>query len=167
MLILTLFFVACTEPKEEKPKEIKWSTDHSTQMNKDFAIEEELRIKMYLADRPKWKTVKTGTGLRYFIYAEGKGAKAEAEMTAEVTYSISLLNGDLCYKTDTLETETFKIDHSDIESGVQEGIKKMKVGDKAKLIVPSHLAYGITGDNAKIPPLQALVIDLELISLKK
>ena len=57
------------------------------------------------------------------------------------------------------------IDKSDIESGVQEGIKKMRVGDKAKLIIPSHLAHGLTGDMEKIPPLSVIVVDIHLIGL--
>lgn len=166
---ITLMLVSCNEqtPENNSPEEMDWSQEKSTKMNQDFAIEEELRIKMYLADRPGWKTVKTGSGLRYFIYKEGTGPKAESGMTAEVKYRIELLDGTLCYKTDSLETEDFAIDKSEVESGVQEGIKKMHVGDKAKLILPSHLAHGLTGDLAQIPPLSTLVIDLELISLKK
>ena len=59
----------------------------------------------------------------------------------------------------------FKIDKTDIESGVQEGIKKMKEGEKAVFIIPSHLAHGITGDNNKIPPITPLVVDVELLKL--
>ncbi|MGV3630793.1 MAG: FKBP-type peptidyl-prolyl cis-trans isomerase [Bacteroidota bacterium] len=159
---------SCTSaPPEEKPKEVEWSTKKSTDMNQDFAIEEDLRIKMFLADRPSWKTVKTGSGLRYFIYKAGTGPKAESGLTAEVSYRIELLNGTLCYETTEGETEDFEIDNSEVESGVQEGIKKMRVGDKARLILPSHLAHGLTGDMDQIPPLSTIVIDLELISLKK
>ncbi|MFN5416399.1 MAG: FKBP-type peptidyl-prolyl cis-trans isomerase [Flavobacteriia bacterium] len=163
---ILLVLSSCTEetPKQEP---VDWSTEKSTDMNKEFAFQEDMRIKMFLEDKPSWKTKKTGTGLRYFIYEEGKGEQAQSEMTAEVKYKISLLNGNLCYETEKDETESFKIDKSDVESGVNEGIKKMKIGDKAKLIVPSHLAHGLVGDYDKIPPLQALIIDIELISLKK
>jgi len=41
----------------------------------------------------------------------------------------------------------------------------MRVGDKAKFIVPSHLGHGLSGDFEKIPPLTTLVIDLELVAL--
>ncbi len=155
-----LAFLSCGgEEPEMKEK--------ATKMNQDFAIEEELRIKMFLADRPSWKTTKTGSGLRYYIYEAGKGPKAESGMIALVKYKIELLDGTLCYQTEANETEDFKIDNSEVESGVQEGIKKMHVGDKAKLILPSHIAHGLTGDMAQIPPLSTLVIDLELISLRK
>lgn len=167
LITILLFLFSCSgNESEEESKEIKWTKDNSTQLNKDLAVEEELRIRMYLLDRKTWKTKKTGSGLRYYIYQEGSGKKAEAGMTAEVKYKISLLDGTLCYQTDSLTSESFRIDRSEVETGVQEGIKKMKIGDKAKLIIPSHLAHGLTGDLDKIPPLNTLIIDIELISLK-
>ena len=150
---------------EVKEKEVRWSKKQSTELNRNLVVEEDLNIRMFLANRKNWKTTKTGSGLRYYVYRKGEGDKALSGMTAEVKYSISLLDGTFCYATDSLETESFKIDKSEVESGVQEGVKKMQVGDKAKLIVPSHLAYGLTGDMDKIPPFTTLVIDLELISL--
>ncbi|MCE3297222.1 MAG: peptidylprolyl isomerase FKBP-type [Crocinitomicaceae bacterium] len=165
---ISLLLASCTSaPPEEKPKDVDWSTKKSTDMNQDFAIEEDLRIKMFLADRPDWKTVKTGSGLRYYIYKPGPGPQAESGMRARVKYRIELLDGTLCYETEKNETEVFEIDNSEVETGVQEGIKKMKVGDKAKLILPSHIAHGLTGDMDQIPPLSTIVIDLELISLEK
>ena len=40
-------------------------------------------------------------------------------------------------------------------------------GDKARLILPAHLAYGMGGDQSKIPPASALFYDVELISVSK
>jgi FKBP-type peptidyl-prolyl cis-trans isomerase len=165
-ILINLFLFHSCKNEEEKVDEVVWTTEKSTEMNKNFALEEELDIKMYLENRKAWKTVKTGTGLRYYIYEKGTGEKAVSGKNAEVKFSISLLDGRLCYKTDSLETEIFEIDKSEIETGVQEGIKKMRVGDKAKLIIPSHLGHGLVGDMDKIPPLSVLVIDIHLISLK-
>lgn len=163
-LVLLILF-ACTETKKEKP--VQWTQKQSTELNKNLTIEEDLNIRMFLANRKTWKTTKTGTGLRYYIYEHGTGMKAESGMKASVKYTVNLLDGTRCYQTDSLETEQFEIDHSEVESGVQEGIKKMHVGDKAKLIVPSHLGHGLTGNMDKIPPLTTLVIDIELVSLDK
>ena len=166
LLILFIIALSCNQKQEETEQEIPWNTEKSTQFNKDITIEEDLRIKMFIESR-NWKTVKTGSGLRYYIYQHGTGIQAMPGMDAEVKFKIHLLDGTLCYQTDSLETEIFKIDHSEVESGVQEGIKKMRVGDRAKLIIPSHLGHGLTGDMNKIPPLNTIVVDLELISLVK
>lgn len=163
---LAVVLTACKEP-EQPPKEVSWTPEKSTALNKSIALEEELDIRMYLENRKSWKARKTGSGLRYFIYETGTGPKAESGMLAQVKFKISLLDGTVCYATDSLETETFEIDRSNIESGVQEGIKLMHVGDKAKLIVPSHLGHGLVGDMDKIPPLTPLVVDISLIALRR
>jgi FKBP-type peptidyl-prolyl cis-trans isomerase len=53
-----------------------------------------------------------------------------------------------------------------VESGIHEGIKLMRVGEKSKLVFPSHLAHGLVGDLKDIPPLSPLVVDIELIELQ-
>lgn len=165
LLVFTSFF-SCKE-ETEKPLDVKWSSQKSSDFSKDLAIEEDIDIKIFLQRKRDWEITETGSGLRYFIYHKGKGAQAESGMTAEVKFEITKLDGTVCYKTEGVETESFKIDKSEIETGVQEGIKLMHIGDKIKLIIPSHLGHGLVGDFDKIPPLTTLVVDLELVSLRK
>ncbi|KAA1246475.1 peptidylprolyl isomerase [Aquimarina sp. RZ0] len=49
--------------------------------------------------------------------------------------------------------------------GFKEGIQKMKVGDKAVLFIPSHLAYGERG-RTPIPPNADLIFELEILSIQ-
>ena len=42
----------------------------------------------------------------------------------------------------------------------------MKVGDKATVFIPSHLAYGSSGAGGVIPPNATLIFDVELMSIK-
>jgi len=165
ILILLLIFAACGEEKKEMP-EINWDQEKSTKFNKELAIEEEINIKLYLEHHRSWQMTKTGSGLQYYIYEHGTGERTGAVgEIAQVEMKISLLDGTECYATKSDEYEEFVIDKSDIETGIQEGIKKLKVGDKAKLIIPSHLAHGLVGDMDKIPPLSTLVVDIKLIGL--
>ncbi|WP_062060848.1 peptidylprolyl isomerase [Aquimarina longa] len=50
--------------------------------------------------------------------------------------------------------------------GFKEGVQKMKVGDKAILFIPSHLAYGEKGVGP-IPPNTDLIFEIELISIQE
>lgn len=158
--------VACGSTETEKPKNIQWSKEKSSDFGKELAIEEELDIKLFLAQHKDWKTVKTGTGLQYWIYENGSGDSAVSGRVAMVNFKISLLDGTTCYETEKDELEKFIVDHSEIETGVQEGIKKMRVGDKAKFVMPSHLAHGLVGDMNKIPPLNPIVVDIYLKELR-
>jgi FKBP-type peptidyl-prolyl cis-trans isomerase len=165
VLILLLILTACGEEKKEMPK-IEWDQDKSTKFNKELAIEEQININLFLEHKRTWQMTKTGSGLQYYIYKDGTGERTAAEGDiAQVEMQITLLDGKECYVTKSDEYEEFVIDKSDIETGIQEGIKKLKVGDQAKLIIPSHLAHGLIGDMNKIPPLSTLVVDITLIGL--
>lgn len=166
ILIITfiLLLFACSNEVEKAP-EINWTKEKSTKLNENLALEEDLRIQMYLDSKPKWEMSKTGSGLQYWIYEKGIGDQARSGLIAQVRYSIEGLEGSVFHKTPEGEIESFLIDKSQIETGIQEGIKLMKIGDKAKMIVPAHLAHGLVGDFEKIPPLTTLVIDVELVGL--
>lgn len=164
-LLTGLLLTACgSEEPKEKPVP-QWDNAKSTKMNKDFAKEEDIQIRLYLAQHDSWKAESTGSGLRYIRMKEGNGAQAVAGQEAKVQYVVTLLDGTECYRTKSDELEVFRIDKSNIETGIQEGIKKMRVGERAKLIIPSHLAHGLIGDLDKIPPLTTIVVDIELIEL--
>lgn len=167
-ITLVLVFAACGE--EEQPvvkKQIAWDSQKSSEFNRGLADREKRDIRLFLEMRPDWKMKETGSGLRIWIYEHGTGESPKPEEFAEIEYEITLLNGDFCYRTEKDEYEEVRVDHSDLESGVQEAMKLMKVGDRAKLILPSHIGHGLLGDLNKIPPLKSLVIDLKLIGIRK
>lgn len=166
VLIIQFCFQSCARKVEVVEKKIPWSNEHSIKMNSDLVVKEKMYIEMYLDHRPHLSLVQTGTGLYYQVFNQTKGQRAKEGLHAGVKYKIGLLDGAKCYATDTSEVDFFKIDKSDVESGVNEGIKMMCVGEKALFIIPSHLAHGISGDSYRIPPMAPLVVEIELISLK-
>lgn len=163
-----LLLLGCTEKQDQpKEKQVEWDKYKSSEMNKGFAEKEARDIQLFLEMRPDWKVEETGSGLRIWIYKEGEGAQPVPGDIAEIEYEISLLSGEVCYGTAADEYEEVQVDQSEIETGVQEALKRMHVGDEAKLIIPSHLGHGLLGDFDKIPPLRSLVVDLKLIGIKK
>lgn len=165
--ILGCLFLSSCNNQEDKKEEIKWNTEKSTNMNRQFSAEEEIEINIFLARKQEWQTTKTGSGLRYFIKETTEGLKPEPEDYVDIEYSITLLDGTEIYRTKSDEVEEIKVDRAQVESGIQEGIKLMPEGSKAILIIPSHLAHGIVGDMSKIPPLSTLIVDIHLIKLYK
>lgn len=166
MLVLGLFFlVACTEQEPEK-FEVDWSKEKSTKLHQNLAKEEDVDIRLFLARHADWQMKKTGSGLQYFIYENGDGDSVQVGNVVQIEYEISLLDGSICYSTADDEIEEFVVDRAQIESGIQEGVKLLKKGDKVKFIFPSHLGHGLIGDMNKIPPLTPLVVDLYLRDIK-
>lgn len=162
--VCLLIVSACSEDKPEV-KPIHWDSKKSTDLHKSLAAEEEVDINLFLAQHGDWKMIKTGSGLRYYIYENGDGRQAKVGDIAEIEYKITLLDGTLCYETASDEVEEFVIDKSEIETGIQEGVKLLREGDKVKFIIPSHLAHGLVGDFKKIPPLSPIVVDFQLRKL--
>ena len=135
------------------------------QANKIAAEKESIQIDGYVKRR-NLDVTKTGTGLRYVVYQQGKGEQAVNGKIAVVHYEISLIDGTVCYSTKEKGSDEFIIGKDNVESGLHEGITYMKVGDKAKIIIPSHLAHGLAGDFNKIPVRSTIIYDIELVALK-
>ncbi|MDA9267163.1 FKBP-type peptidyl-prolyl cis-trans isomerase [Salibacteraceae bacterium] len=110
---------------------------------------------------------KTGTGLRYMVYeGKGEGEKAKDGQIATLDYKVSLMDGVEVYSSKEDGPRSFMIGQDNVETGLHEAVTYLKLGDKAHVILPSHLAHGLTGDNNKIPPRSTVIYNLELIGLK-
>ncbi|GAB5539856.1 MAG: hypothetical protein Salg2KO_19590 [Salibacteraceae bacterium] len=133
-------------------------------INRKFMTDESVMIDAYI-ERRKWDMSESGTGLRYMIYDDKEGENAKNGQRATVSYKIELLDGREIYNSETLGNKEFLIGQAHVESGLHEGILLMSVGDKAKFILPSHLAHGLSGDQDQIPPRSSVVYDIELIAL--
>lgn len=110
---------------------------------------------------------KTESGLRYQIIQEGNGAKATQGQTVSVHYKGQLPEGtvfDSSYKRN--QPIDFPLGVGQVIKGWDEGIALLKVGDKARFVIPSDLAYGSAGAGGVIPPDATLVFDVELVAIK-
>ncbi len=135
-------------------------------VEKEKNMEEQKAIEQYIADN-KLTPVTTPSGLKYVMYNEGTGAKAEAGKTVRVHYTGKLLNGtkfDSSYdRNDPIE---FKLGQGMVIKGWDEGIALLKEGGKALLIIPSNIAYGARGAGGVIPPFAPLTFEVELVSVQ-
>lgn len=108
----------------------------------------------------------TKSGLRYQIIQKGDGKKAEKGSKVSVHYKGQLLDGtvfDSSYKRK--EPIDFTLGIGQVISGWDEGIQLLKEGDKARLVIPSDLAYGERGAGGVIPPNATLIFDVELMKV--
>lgn len=109
----------------------------------------------------------TNSGLEYYIIEEGNGPKTEAGRTVSVHYHGMLEDGtkfDSSYERG--EPIEFPLGVGQVIPGWDEGISLLNVGSKAKLIIPSHLAYGERGAGGVIPPNATLIFDVEVVAVK-
>ena len=107
----------------------------------------------------------TDSGLRYQIIQEGTGQQAAAGQTVSVHYKGQLLDGtvfDSSYKRQ--QPIDFVLGQGQVIPGWDEGVSLLKVGDKARFVIPSDLAYGSRGAGGVIPPDASLIFDVELVA---
>ena len=109
---------------------------------------------------------KTASGLRYKIIQEGNGKKAIKGATVSVHYKGQLLDGTVFDSSYTRKQPIdFTVGVGQVISGWDEGIQLLKVGDKARMVIPSNLAYGSQGAGGVIPPNAPLIFDVELVNV--
>lgn len=161
---------SCTEEKNGKTKKSKEELEQYKRTlqttNKYLTTLDAERIANY-AKRRKWDLIETQSGLWYQIYEKGNGTKAKPGQIAVLNYKISLLDGTVCYTSDSAGVKEFSIGHGGVESGLEEGILLLNAGDKARFIMPPFKAHGLLGDMEKIPPRSIIVYELELVDLLK
>lgn len=165
LLISTMY--ACTgrqSPERKTNKDVPSVEESLIKANKHAVKAENEQIDRFL-ERYHWQMKETGSGLRYSIYENGNGEKAQTGKIATLKYEVRLITGDLIYSSEEDGLKEFLIGRGGVESGLEEGILLLRVGDRAKFIIPSHLGFGLLGDQDKVPPKSTLIYDIELISL--
>jgi FKBP-type peptidyl-prolyl cis-trans isomerase FkpA len=108
---------------------------------------------------------KTASGLIYVPLKEGSGATPKESDTVKVHYKGTLVDGkefDSSYK----RGQPAEFPLNGVIKCWTEGLQKMKVGGKARLVCPSSIAYGDQGRPPVIPPKATLVFDIELLDAK-
>ena len=108
----------------------------------------------------------TASGLQYEVINEGEGAMPGPEDQVTVHYHGTLPDGtvfDSSYKRQ--KPLDFVLGQGQVIPGWDEGVSLLKVGDKARFVIPSDLAYGSRGAGGVIPPNAALIFDVELVTV--
>lgn len=164
-ILLLASMVSCnTETEQQKPVDPTKYKQPLMKANQELVELEETDIENYI-QRHKWKMEETGSGLRYLIYENGNGRIVEAGKVIQCHYRTELLNGKVCYSSDDLGVKEFLVGRGGVESGLEEAVLHLREGDRAKIILPSHLAFGLLGDDDCIPTKAVVVYDLEVLAV--
>lgn len=110
--------------------------------------------------------IKTDSGLVFSTITPGKGESPKATDKVKVHYHGTLTNGEV-FDSSTQRGEPVTFPLNGVIPCWTEGVQRMKVGEKSRLVCPSSIAYGDRGAPPKIKPGSTLVFEVELLEIVK
>lgn len=166
IIILLALLCSCKEKPQQTVSVPKDQMKNSMEIANRYVVnEEEQDIKNYIV-RHGMAMDSTGTGLRYKILKQGSDELLENGMRVSLEYQVSSIAGDVYYSSENDGIKTFVIGSGQVESGLEEAMTHFHKGDYGKVIIPSHLGFGLHGDDNRIPGYATLVYTIKIIDNK-
>lgn len=129
--------------------------------------EQELRLMKDYLEKTNVQVEPTSSGLYVVIQKEGTGPNVKPGQTLTVEYTGKTIDGKIFDSSLTNgQPIIFTLGRGEMIKGWDEAFPKLKKGSKARLIIPSKLAYGSEGRGRKILPYSTLVFDVEVLDFK-
>ncbi len=160
ILLLFLFgcilLVSCKTPEARKPVQQNSGSFimESAKRNKVLYKKEEARIVSIMDENPGNNYISSDRGFWYYYNIKDSLDIPTPEIGDIVTftYDIKSLDGASILTENEAGLQVYKIDQSnqDLISGLRDGVKLMKVGEKVTFLFPSYKAYGYYGLENKL-----------------
>ncbi len=172
LFLLTFFVFGCVQ-KEEARKPV--SRVSGSFLKKSIEISKEV-----VSDEEKVfdSIIKANADKNYFLSQKGywytflevSTTEDYLPKSGDLVYfdsEILSVSGDTIYKSDEIPTIEYMVDKEDIIIGIRDGVKRMKKGEKAQFLFPSHVAYGYLGDKKRIGMNVPIIYTVTVLDIKK
>ena len=107
------------------------------------------------------KNINKNTNNHHFRYAK------DGDNVSVVYNCVVFEQSDVISNNLLIDTISFKIGYSKQMKGFNYAVKLLKVGDKAKIIIPSYLGFGMSGYGKSVPPYSTLLLNVKLLNIKE
>lgn len=156
ILILAFIFTSCTGQEARRPVQNRSGSfiKESAERNKALYDQEREFIEGIIAKDSSRAYYTSDKGFWYY-YNKRDSTKTETPKTGDVVefnYNITDFSGHTILSEKENGIQRYKVDqtHQELISGVREGIKLMKEGEKVTFLFPSYKAYGYYGIEDKL-----------------
>jgi FKBP-type peptidyl-prolyl cis-trans isomerase len=173
LIISLILLIACAGCRRYNTQQLGQDMSEQERVRKETLmrvnrqlVENDVEAIKAFVEKTGWDMQVSESGLWYSIYQRGTGEKAVTGKVAELAYTVSLLDSTVCYSSEKLGVKEFRTGQGGVEAGLEEGVLLLRIGDKARFIMPPHLAHGLTGDGLYIPARAVIIYDVELLNLK-
>jgi len=164
-LILIFLSGSCRNETDNSKATVRPGSREMTELNR-YLVQKDKEIIQNYIERKDLDMKESPTGLWYLIKNEGSGQFIKDNDRVSMEFECQLIDGTVCYSSDDLGPRQVIIGKTDIEPGLNEGLRLLKPGAEALFILPPFLAFGLVGDGKKIPPRTIIVYRVSILSEK-
>ena len=161
VLWCTILF-SCNNNVDKTVNAEKLDKEDLGEINAYLVQKDRERIINYI-ERKNLDMKESSTGLWYSIKYEGSGDSFKDDDRIVMNYTCSLLDGTLCYSSETLGPKQVTLGRGELEAGLNEGLRMLKPGGEATFILPPYMAFGLIGDNKAIPSRATIVYEISVL----
>ena len=147
---------------------LKTKLNQYSLLGKDKEMQEQIELNQYLQQNKVPDSDKKGN-IYLIPMTEGVGPNVSRGCRVTISYRGYFMNSKTFDSIPENDPMDFIIgDSGQVISGLENGIKKMREGEKAKIIIPSHSAFGEKGSSTGIvPPYTTLVYEVTMLKVKE
>jgi FKBP-type peptidyl-prolyl cis-trans isomerase len=167
LLALAMLLASCSNKVATvHPPEVL-TNEQLLQTHRKLLLDQQIEIEAFI-NRNEWSDMeRTESGLYILRTARETATRTETINygdTIQLQLNIRILNGIEIFNgiQDTQKTQKIITGKTEITAGLREALLKMHYGENAYLIVPSHLAYGFSGNGENIPANATLLYELQI-----
>jgi FKBP-type peptidyl-prolyl cis-trans isomerase FkpA len=162
ILLLLPVMICCNRTKEQSIKLKGPGKKEMAELNKYMVQKDRERIINYI-ERKGLEMTESPSGLWYQIKSEGTGSFFKDNDKVVIEYECYLLDGTRCYSSSESGPKEIILGRSDIEAGLNQGLRMLKPGGEAIFILPPFMAYGLVGDGKRIPSRAVIVYNISVL----
>jgi FKBP-type peptidyl-prolyl cis-trans isomerase len=161
-VVLLFILFACGSGTGQNNGKVQPGKREMEELNRYLVQKDRERIENYI-ERKKLSMKETSSGLWYQILSEGEGSFYTDNSRIMFEYECALLDGVICYSSGQTGPRELILGRSEIEAGLDQGLRLLKPGGQAIFILPPFLAYGLKGDGKKIPSRAVIVYNISTL----
>lgn len=170
LFILTGLLLACTHPEARKPVVRKTSSfmSESIERNKILTKAENQLLQKQIEEDSLHNYLNSEQGFWYY-YERKDTLNAPLPETGDqivFNYEALDLSDQVIFSKEELGPQSYMVDKEELISGLQDGLKLMREGERVTFLFPSYKAYGYAGSE-RVNPNQPLIYKVELIKVNK
>lgn len=172
VFLLGMALTGCAD-REEARRPVSRSSGSflkkSVEISKEVVAEEEEIFDSIMKANPDTEYLLSQKGY-WYAFIEKSETEDYLPEAGDLVYfdsQITSVYGDSIYRKGELKTREYMVDKEEILIGLRDGLKRLKKGEKAQFLFPSHVAYGYIGDKNRIGMNVPVIYTVTVIDIKK